>query len=101
MTASRTLLAASLLGAGFLGGIACPLVGEPQAVPPAASRPRPVADRAVTSTQRHQPLQRTSPPITSLAVRLLHLNDGARAAASCWDEHGHIVTNSTCRRRSR
>jgi S1-C subfamily serine protease len=105
MIASRTLLGALLLGAGFLGGIACPLLGEPQSAPPAASRPRPVANRppltpeelSVTSL-----FQRISPSvvyITSLAVRRdffrLNVMEIPRGTGSgfVWDEHGHIVTN--------
>jgi S1-C subfamily serine protease len=105
MTASRTLLGALLLGAGFIGGVACPLLGEPQAVPPSASRPRPVAGRppltpgelSVTNL-----FERTSPSvvyITSLAVRRdffrLNVMEIPRGTGSgfVWDDAGHIITN--------
>jgi len=105
MTASRTLLGALLLGAGFLGGVACPLIGEPQAVPPAANRPRPVASRAPLTPEERSVtslFERTSPSvvyITSLAVRRdffrLNVMEIPRGTGSgfVWDEHGHIVTN--------
>jgi hypothetical protein len=75
MIASRTLLGALLLGAGLVSGIACPLLGEPQSVPPTASRSRPVASRPPLTPEELSVtnlFQRISPSvvyITSLAVR--------------------------------
>ncbi|HOC43156.1 MAG TPA: trypsin-like peptidase domain-containing protein [Thermoanaerobaculales bacterium] len=105
MTASRTLLGALLLGTGFLGGVACPLLGEPQSVPPTASRSRPIAGRPPLTAEELSVtglFQRVSPSvvyITSLAVRRdffrLNVMEIPRGTGSgfVWDEHGHIVTN--------